>query len=85
MSPAYCEPVVTVAPASELHGSIADQGPESSVVPSGSALSVGRRGDLYRCLCSSLSNALPLEICYPPLSVFLLVSGTGPLMRDLLI
>ncbi|KAG8003738.1 hypothetical protein GBF38_018986 [Nibea albiflora] len=28
--------------------SMADQGPESSVMPSGSALFVGRRGDLYR-------------------------------------
>ncbi|CAL8309699.1 unnamed protein product [Lota lota] len=38
----YCGPVVTVAPASVLHGSIADQGPENSVVPSGSVLPRGR-------------------------------------------
>lgn len=44
---------------------IADQGPESSVMPSGSALSVGRRGDLYRCLSSSLSNALLSKFVVP--------------------
>lgn len=49
-----------MAPASLLLCSTADQGPESSVMPSGSALFVGRRGDLYRCLSLSLSNALLL-------------------------
>lgn len=63
----------------------ADQGPESSVMPSGSALSVGRRGDLYRCLSSSLSNGLLLKICCSPVGVFLKVSAVGPLTGDLLI
>ncbi|KAJ4943584.1 hypothetical protein JOQ06_006083 [Pogonophryne albipinna] len=44
---------LTTAPANLLLCSIADQGPESSVMPSGSALSVGRRGDLHRCLSLS--------------------------------
>lgn len=39
-------------------------------MPSGSALSVGRRGDLYRCLSSSLSNIPLLKICCPPVGVF---------------
>lgn len=63
--------------------SVADQGPESSVMPSGSALSVGRRGDLYRCLSPSLSNALLLKICCPPVGIFLRVSAVRPLMGDL--
>lgn len=63
----------------------ADQRPESSVMPSGSALSVGRSEDLYRCLSSSLSNVLLLKICCPPVGVFLKVSAVRPLMRDQLI
>ncbi len=65
--------------------SVADQRPESSVMPSRSALSVGRRGDLYRCLSPSLSNALLLKICCPPVGVFLRASAVRPLMGDLLI
>lgn len=64
---------------------MADQGPESSVMPSGSALFVGRIGDLYRCLSHSLSNALLLKICCPPVGVFLEVSAVRPPMGDLLI
>lgn len=74
-----------MTPAPLLLCTVADQGPESSVMPSGSALSVGRRGDLYRCLSPSLSNALLLKICCPPMGVFLGVSDVRPLMGDLLI
>ncbi|CAB1442869.1 unnamed protein product [Pleuronectes platessa] len=42
-----------MAPASLLLCYIPDQGPDSTVMPSGSALSVGRRGDL----CSVSSGA----------------------------
>lgn len=73
-----------MAPAPLLLCYMSDQGPESSVMPSGSALSVGRRGDLYRCLSSSLSNVLLLKICCPPVGVFLKVSAVGPLMGYLL-
>lgn len=76
---------LTIAPASLLLCSMADQGPESSVMPSRSALAVGSRGDLYRCLSPSLSNALLLKICCPPMGVFLRVSAARPLMGDLLI
>lgn len=74
-----------MAPASVLLCSMTDQGPESSVMPSGRDLSVGSRRDLYRCLSPSLSNALLLKICCPSVGVFLRVSAMRPLMGDLLI
>ncbi|KAI9517319.1 hypothetical protein NQZ68_004536 [Dissostichus eleginoides] len=55
---------LTTAPANLLLCSIADQGPESSVMPSGSALSVGRRGDLHRMddMVAESKSASPREV-----------------------
>lgn len=68
-----------------LFRSVTDWGPESSVMPSGSSLIMGKSVAPYRCHSTSLSNALQFKICCSPVGAFLKVSAVRPLMGDLLI